>query len=325
MIDPFRQPSAQASASLREEVRRSSLARDRGSPASGDPFDEQFWNKLEYLAIVSRRIFSGRSRAERRSKKTGSGIEFADYRHYCAGDDYRHLDWNVYGRLGRLLTRLYEEEEDLAVYLLLDCSGSMSFGDPPKLGYAKQLAAALAYIGLGHLDRVSVLAFGEGIGARLPPARGRHYIFKVFDFLRPLTAAGRTDLGGAARTFVARTKRRGVVIFISDLYDHAGFEAGLRQLRYAGFETRLIHLRDENELRPPLPGEAVLVDVETGDRREVVLSPALLERYAAAQAAFGRRIEQFCTGLQIPLVSLSTRIPVEDAVLRILRRGGMVG
>jgi uncharacterized protein (DUF58 family) len=324
MINPFRQRSPRASSPRREGgARPAAIGGKRLAP--DDPFDEQFWNKLEYLAIVSRRIFSGRVRAERRSKKIGSGIEFADYRHYCSGDDFRHLDWKVYGRLGRLLTRLYEEEEDLTIYILLDCSGSMTFGDPPRLGYAKKLAAALSHIGLEHLDRVSVLTFGDGIGSRLPPARGKHHIFKIFDFLRPLAAAGRTDLGAALRSFVAQNKRRGVVILISDLYDPAGFEAGLRQLRYAGFETYLLHLVDESEARPPLPGEALLVDAETGESREVVLSPGLLERYATAQAAYRKRIEEFCTQMQIPLFTLSTRIAFEDAVLRILRRGGMVG
>ena len=314
MILPFRHRSV--------EVRS---ARDKRTAAPGDPFDERFWNKLEYLAIVSRKVFSGRARAERRSKKTGSGIEFADYRHYCSGDDFRYLDWNVYGRLGRLLTRLYEEEEDLTIYILLDRSASMAFGEPPKLGYGKRLAAALAYIGLGHLDRVSLHLVGEGIDGRLPPARGKHHIFEILDFLRPVTAAGRTDLAAAARAFVARNKRRGVVILISDLYDHAGFEAGLRQLCYGKFESYVLHLLDENEARPRLPGEALLVDAETGEGREVVLSPGLLERYAEAHAAYLGRVEAFCRQLQIPLIPLSTRIPFEDSVLRILRRGGMVG
>lgn len=324
MINPFRQPSAEARTPRREGIARSAAGGRKGH-APDDPFDERFWNKLEYLAIVSRRTFSGRARAERRSKKTGSGIEFADYRHYCSGDDYRYLDWNVYGRLGRLLTRLYEEEEDLTIYILLDGSGSMSFGNPPKLGYAKQLAAALAYIGLAHLDRVSALVFSDGIASRLPPARGKHHIFKVFDFLRPVEASGRTDLTAALKTFVAQNKRKGVVILISDLYDHAGFEAGLRQLRYAKFETYLIHLQDENEARPALLGEALLVDAETGDSRQVVVSRSLLERYAETEAAYRRRIEAFCTEMQIPLFSMRTSVAFEDAVLRILRRGGMVG
>jgi len=314
MIDLFRRGSAKASA-----------AQAKRTPVPDDPFDGQYWSKLEYLAIVSRKVFSGRARAERRSKKTGSGIEFADYRHYCSGDDFRHLDWNVYGRLGRLLTRLYQEEEDLIIHILLDRSASMAFGEPSKLVYGKQLAAAMAYLGLGHLDRVSLFVFGEAIEARLPPARGKHHIFEVFDFLRPVTAAGRTDLAGAARSFVARNKRRGVVILISDLYDHAGFEAGLRQLRYGKYETYVLHLLDENEARPRLPGEAWLVDAETGEGREVVLSPGLLERYTEAHAAYLGRVQAFCRQLQIPLFSLSTRIAFDDAVLRFLRRGGMVG
>src|SRR3954471_4760057 len=113
-----------------------------------DLFDEEFQRKLDYLALVSRRVFAGRLRAERRTKKTGSGIEFADHREYTAGDDFRYLDWNVYGRTGKLLLRLFEEEEDLSIYILLDCSRSMLFGEPPKFDHARKLAAAMAYVGL---------------------------------------------------------------------------------------------------------------------------------------------------------------------------------
>src|SRR5690606_25239230 len=132
--------------------------------------------------------------------------------------------------------RLYEEEEDLSVYLLLDTSRSMGYGQPEKLRYAKRLVAALAYIALGNLDRVSVLTFADLVGARLPPTRGKNRVFKVFEFLRPLRADGRTGLADAMRTFVAQNKRRGVAALVSDLYDPQGFEQGINQLRYAKFE-----------------------------------------------------------------------------------------
>src|SRR5215468_8696574 len=142
--------------------------------AKRDLFDEGFLKKLEYLAIVSRKVFAGRLRAERRSRKTGAGIEFADHRDYAPGDDIRYLDWNIYGRMDKLLLRLFEEEEDLHVYLLLDASASMRTGRPPKLEYPKKVTAALSYVALANLDRVSILPFG-GDEARepLPPARGK--------------------------------------------------------------------------------------------------------------------------------------------------------
>lgn len=300
--------------------------RGRTRPAGGDEdlFDEEFQRRLEVLAIVSRRLAAGRTRAERRSRKTGSGIEFADHREYAPGDDFRYLDWNLYARTGRLLLRLYEEEEDLSVYVLLDVSRSMSFGSPSKLDYAKKLAAALGYIALANLDRVSIITFSDEIVGRLAPTRGKNRIFKAFDFLRPVEAEGRTGTSDAMRTFVAQNKRRGVAILISDLYDPEGFEGGINTLRYHKFEPYVIQVFDPVEVRPPLHGDVRLVDNETGEVREVTITPRVLERYAKAHAEYRKRIGDFCTGKQVPYYAVETSMPFDEAVLDILRRGGLV-
>ncbi|HEY8429741.1 MAG TPA: DUF58 domain-containing protein [Sandaracinaceae bacterium] len=299
-------------------------ARTTASGGGADLFDEEFQRRLELLAIVSRRLAAGRTRAERRSRKTGSGIEFADHREYAPGDDFRYLDWNLYARTGRLLLRLYEEEEDLSVYVLLDVSRSMRFGAPSKLDYAKKLAAALAYVALASLDRVSIVTFSDEVVARLPPTRGKNRIFKVFDFLRPIRAEGRTGTGDAMRTFVAQNKRRGVAILVSDLYDPNGFEAGINTLRYHKFEPYVIQVFDPSEVRPPLHGDVRLVDDETGEVREVTVTPRVLERYASAHAAYRKRIADFCTGKQVPYYAVETSVPFDEAILDILRRGGLV-
>lgn len=296
-------------------------ARERGSD---DLFDENFTKRLEVLAVVARRIHAGRTRAERRSKKTGSGIEFRDHREYSAGDDFRYLDWNAYGRSGRLLLRLFEEEEDLSVYVLLDCSRSMEFGSPrPKLDYAKQLAAAIGYVSLASLDRVSVLTFTDRVTGRLAPTRGKARIFPVFDFLRRAHPDGRTGIGPAMKTFVAQHKRRGVAVLISDLYDPAGFEEGINTLRYHKFEPIVLQVVDPAEVRPKLHGDVLLVDDETGEEREVTVTPALLDRYAKAHTAYRARIERFCTEKQVAFAGLETSVPFDEAVLSLLRRGGL--
>jgi uncharacterized protein (DUF58 family) len=304
-------------------LQRSDATRE-ATPDEAPLFDEEFQRKLEYLAIVSRRIFTGRTRAERRSKRTGTGIEFADHRQYVPGDDFRTLDWNVYQRLGRLLVRLYEEEEDLSVYVLVDCSASMGFGRPPKLDYAKRLAAAFSYIALANLDRVSVLTFSEGMVDRLAPTRGKKRIFSVFELLRAAMPRGGTSLATSMRTFVAQNKRRGVVILLSDLYDPAGFESGINALRYGKFEPYVLHVLDPTDQRPRLHGDVVLVDEETGERREVTVTPRVLARYEAAHQAWRRRIEGFCRDKQVPYYSLETHVPFDEAVLHVLRRGEMI-
>ncbi len=296
-----------------------------GRAGDDELFDEEFQRRLEMLAIVSRKLASGRTRAERRSRKTGSGIEFADHRQYEPGDDFRYLDWNLYARTGRLLLRLYEEEEDLSVYILLDVSRSMSFGAPQsKLAYAKKLAAALGYIALANLDRVSFVTFSETVGDRLPPTRGKNNIFKAFRFLRPLEAEGRTGTADALKTFVAQNKRRGVAILISDLYDPDGFEGGINTLRYHKFEPYVIQVYAPEEVRPALHGDVRLVDNETGEIREVTITPRVLDRYAKAHAAYRKRIDDFCTQKHVPHHAVCTDLPFDQAILDILRRGGLV-
>src|SRR5882762_10784720 len=130
-------------------------------PETPPLLEPQFLARLEQLELVSRKIFMGRMKGERRSKRKGQSVEFADYRNYVVGDDLRHLDWNLYARLDRLFLRLFLEEEDLHVYLLIDNSLSMDFGTPSKLHLAKQIAAALGFVGLTNLDRVVVEAFND--------------------------------------------------------------------------------------------------------------------------------------------------------------------
>lgn len=288
-------------------------------------FDDEFQRRLEALALVARKTFEGRARAERRSKKTGAGVEFADHREYAPGDDFRFLDWNLYGRSDRLLVKLFQEEEDLSVHVLLDVSRSMTTGTPSKLVYGKRIAAALAYVGLSGLDRVSVTTFSDRIVDRLPPVRGRGRILRVLDFLTKQQAdGGETSLGKVMRAFVARNERRGVVLVVSDLYDTRGFEEGLDVLRWARFEPTVVHLWDEGEASPPLHGDVTLVDRETGRTREVTVTPGLLAKYRAAHEKYRARIASFSSEKQVGHASVPTSHAWDDAVLSILRRSSVV-
>ena len=305
---------------------RSRPASATRSDASGRPelFDEAFQKRLALLSLVTRRISRGLQRAERRSVTTGAGIEFADHRVYSAGDDYRHIDWNAYARVGRLLVRVYEQPADLTVHLLLDHSASMGFGQPAKLDYAKQLVAALAYVGLRELDRVAITAFSGRELRHRAPARGRHNIFGIFDFLNALPATGTTDLGGAMQTFVGQRRARGMAILVSDLYDPAGFEQAIDALRYARFETHVLQVVDAAEWQPDFRGDLELYDAETSETRIVTITPNLIARYTAARRAAQERLRAYCAAKHVSLFTLQTSVKAEDALLRVLRPGGML-
>jgi uncharacterized protein (DUF58 family) len=285
-------------------------------------FDEGFLKKLEYLYVVSRKVFAGRMRAERRTRKKGSGVEFADHRDYTAGDDLRYLDWSAYGRLDKLLLRLFEEEEDLHIYLLVDASRSMLAHD--KLDYARTLAAALAYVGLAKLDRVSIVPFGGTSRDRLPPARGKGNIFKIFGFLQELEATGKTELGRALESFVHQTKRRGLAIVISDFFDPDGYADGLNLLRYHRFEPTVLQVWDRREAKPGLRGDVELVDAETGELRQVTVTERALAAYEQAHAQYCDGLAQFCAGRGVPYYRADTAVPFDELVLRIFRAGGFL-
>ncbi len=309
------------------------LRRAQGStPAEPELFDEAFQKRLEALALLSRRAVIGKHRGERRSKKTGAGVEFADHREYTAGDDFRFIDWNLYGRSDRLLVKLFQEEEDLSVHVLLDTSRSMSSGADPgrtKLAYGKRLAAALAYVALSGLDRVSVSAFTGQVVERLPPERGKGRMLRVLSFLRPLKGEGTTDFAAAMRAFVARGERRGLVLVISDFYDPDGVQAGLDVLRHARFDPTLLHLWTPEEARPSLHpelfGDVALIDSERGEARDVTITANTLRKVEAAHALFRERIAKLCAEKHALHAGIETSEAWDDAVLRVLRSGRIAG
>ena len=297
--------------------------------AAGRRFDETFLRRLESLRVVTKRATLGQLRADRRSRRAGAGIEFADHRDYVAGDDLRILDWSLYGRMERLLVRLFEEDEDLAIDVLVDTSASMGVGAPPKLDLAARLGAALAYVGLANLDRVAVTTIGDALGEGLPPARGKAHILRVMRFLDAVPATGRTSLAAAARAFLARRRRhrRGLVVLISDFYDADGYREALDLLRFARFEIVVLQISAREEIHPTLPtlrGDVTVRDVETGEERDVTISPSALAAYERRHAALVRGLEGFCRERGVPCFAMTSDEAFDAVVLRVFRAGGLL-
>lgn len=310
-----------------------SKERSTSGVAYGGTFDSDFERKLEGLALVARRAFEGRFRAERRSKRSGTGIEFADHREYVAGDDFRFVDVPLFARSGKLFVKLFEEEEDLPVHVLVDVSKSMSWApnaEPTssKLLFARRIAAGLAYIALSGLDRVSISALSDGRVKTLPYVRGKARIHRVLDFLAhedhaSMGLAGTTDLATAAQSFVAQTKRRGLVILLSDFYSE-GIDSAIDRLRHARFELVVLHLWDAEEAQKLGTGDLELVDRETGERRHITMTPGTQARFVEAQAKLRARVGAACLRKQVLHIELPLSRTWDDAVLRVLARGGLV-
>ena len=275
----------------------------------------EFLSQLERFALISRRAFRGRVKGERRSPRKGSSVEFSDYRPYGAGDDIRYVDWNIYGRLDRLYLKLFVDEEDLCLTLLLDASASMEFGEPPKLDYAVRLAAALGFVGLVNLERGGVGVLRERMTEGWTPARGRNQVLPLMEFLSSLRPAGSTSLGEGLAQYALRAREAGVAVVISDLMDPAGYERGLKALLERRFDVHVIHVLSPDEMNPSFGGDLRLVDAETGESRDLTLDGEAQRIYRQRLREFLERAEQFCRGKEISYYRVVSDTPVQDFVL----------
>ena len=288
-------------------------------------FDSDFLKKLEYLSLVSRRVFRGQLMAQRRTMQLGGGIEFADHRDYTPGDDFRYLDWNVYARLDELLLKRFQEEEDLHLYLLLDCSRSMGFGEPPKFDLARQITAALAYIALADLDRVAVVAFADRIVSDFPLTRGKARILRLMKFLEGLQPQGNdTHLSELVTAFVHRPQRRGLAIVISDFFDPSGFQRALDLLRHHRYEPSVVQLYDRHDAEPDVLGDVELFDVETESLNKITVTEKHLKQYKLVFRDFLQSVRDYCRGYGVGCTMTSTEITFDELILRMMRVAGAV-
>ncbi|MFC1736810.1 DUF58 domain-containing protein [Candidatus Hydrogenedentota bacterium] len=286
--------------------------------------EPDFLKRLERLAIACKKAQLGMTKGERPSRRKGSSIEFADYRDYVQGDDLRFVDWNIFGRLDSLYLKLFRDQEDLTLHLMIDASKSMSFGNPRKLEFACKMAAALGYIALVGYDRITAEAFMGDTSVRLPNCRGKAAGGKLFAFLEGIEASGITSLEEDCRSYVIRNRSKGVAILFTDFFDPEGYEGCLRRLMQSGSELYVVHVLAPEEIDPEVMGDLKLVDCETQTFSEISMSPALLKRYKKNRDAFCEEIRRFCVSRNIGYFLAPSNAPVEQLTLDVLRKGGLV-
>jgi uncharacterized protein (DUF58 family) len=291
-------------------------------------FDETSLRKLQQLTLVTSRVRAGALRGERRSLKRGAGLEFADFRDYVPGDDLRRVDWNVYARLDRPYVKLREEEEDLAVHILVDASQSMDWGEGAqhKFNYARHLAAGVGSIGLSTGDRVTVstLKTSEVFETSEVSLRGQQFLMRLLKFLEAQQAAGITDLEAATRHYLIKPRRPGLVILISDLLSPNGYQSAVKRLQQRGHEVAIVHVLSPDEIDPPLAGDLKLIDVETGSAQEVSVDGGLRDAYRARVAAWRTEAQTFCRTRGVRYLGVPTDRPWDEVVLYDMRKAGIV-
>ena len=295
-------------------------------PSAVDPtvFDEAFLRQLERLMLVTRKSVHGGMKGVRRSVKRGQSVEFTDYRNYTLGDDLRSLDWNLYARLEKLFIKLFIEEEDVNVHILLDASGSMDGGAPDKLWFGKRAAAALAYVGLASYDRISMAVLQGKVARRFPSVRGTGRVFQVLADLSGIQPhEGPTDLAAACRHYAAQITQRGPLLLISDMFD-PNVERAISELAGTRCDVAVLHTLSTDELDPPLEGDLRLVDKETGEAVNVTADLFALDQYRERLAAWQSRLEEVSTKRRVAYVPIPTTLPLSDLVFAELRRRQVV-
>src|SRR3954468_22466197 len=296
------------------------------SPSESTPLlDAEFLARLERLDVLSRKVLAGKLKGERRSKRRGQSVEFADYRNYVVGDDLRFIDWNLYARLDRLFLKLFMEEEDLALYILLDVSKSCDYGDPNKAEYLKRVAAALGYIGLVNYNRVTIAAVADGVVADTGAMRGRRKVAQMIVFIGKLKPQGASHFIEAAKRFALQHRQKGVCVVLSDFFIKDGFENGLRYVAGGKYDLFAVQALSPQEIDPDLQGDLKLRDMEDDDLAEVSITQPLIKKYKQNLNAYCLALKDYVTRRGGTYLFTSTAVPFDTLVLNYLRERGLLG
>jgi uncharacterized protein (DUF58 family) len=295
------------------------------SPPTKSLLDPAFLAKLDQLDLISRKVLAGKLKGERRSKRVGQSVEFADYRNYVVGDDLRFIDWNIYARLDRLFLKLFLEEEDLALYVLVDVSKSCDYGNPNKAHYIKQVAAALGYVGLVNYNRVTLAAMSDGLVAQTDALRGRRRVPQMLEFLNNLKPNGQSHFAEACKRFALAHRSKGVLVVLSDFYDKSGYETGLRYIAGGKYDLFAVQVLSPQEIEPDLQGDLKLRDIEDDDSAEVSITQPLIKQYKANLNAYCLSLKQYISRRGGTYLFTSTAVPFDTLVLNYLRERGLLG
>ncbi len=292
-----------------------------------DLIDSRLMSKLDQLDVISRKIFAGKIQGERRSKRRGISVEFADYRHYVHGDDLRFVDWNIYARMDKLFLKIFLEEEDLSLILVIDGSSSMDWGTPNKFIFCQRMVMALGYIGLVNHNRVTICSFSDGQLNRLPGLRGRRRVQEMGAWILNQQSGGTSRFDDSMRTLALSRQGKGVIIILSDFMFKEGYEKGLRYLSGGGFDTFLMQVLSPEEIDPAkhgMAGDLRLTDIEDEDVAEVTVSAPLLKRYKENLDAYCGKLRDFAVRRSMMHLTIDSGMSIESLLMDYLRRRGLL-
>jgi len=292
--------------------------------SAGSLLQETFVRRLERLNVLTRGLVRQGLAGEHRSRRHASSAEFADFRKYVPGDDFRRIDWNAYARLDGLFLRLTEAKEDVPVHLLVDCSQSMNWGAPNKLAFARRLAAAIGYLALARFDAVSGACFSEGVTERFPVVRGKNQAMRLLTYLDRAPVGRVTRIGHSMNQYCGSSAGGGVAFVISDLHVDDDWQRGIIRLLREGMDVVVVHVLAPQELDPALDGEIELLDSESGDVVELVVGDDARRSYVQRVEAWCGEVEDFCHRSEVRYLRLSSALELEEIFLNLMRRRRVV-
>ena len=284
--------------------------------------DPAFLASLQPLRITARRVVRGGRHAEHLSKELGSGLEFKDFRPYVPGDDLRAIDWNIYRRLGRVFVRLFEEQQDLPLYLLPDVSKSLvAEGDGVRAKAALRATLALAAISLNQHDRVGIFPFADELRTHERPKSGKNQVLTIARRLADIDFGSTTDLVGALSRFDSMRWRQGLCVVVSDFFDPAGIQAITDRLGRLRHKLLLIQITRPADRIPDFEGDLRLVDCETGDAHDVSVTDSVLQRYRDAYDKYFEELTTFATRRSAGLVRINAEVDIVEQLAAVFEGG----
>jgi len=295
-----------------------------GAASAESLMSASFVRRLERLSLLTRGVIAEGVAGDHRSRRYAASAEFADFRHYVHGDDFRRIDWNAYARFDGLFLKLTEAKEDIAVHLLVDSSQSMHWGNPDKLGFARRLAAAIGYLSLSRYDGVTGACFAEKMYDRIPHLRGRAHSMRLLSYLDTAPIGSATRLERAMAEYCSGAPRRGVAFLISDLMTEDDWQKAVLRLIRERMEVVVVHVLAPQELHPDLEGEVELIDSETGDVVEMVVGEPGRRSYEQRVQKWCDDVEDFCHRSEVGYLCLDTSLELEEIFLNRMRRRRVV-
>lgn len=276
-------------------------------------FDSDFLRKLEQLVISSKITLADGASGNRKSRAKGSSVEFSDYREYSIGDDFKRIDWNAYGRFEKLFIKLFMEEREAPIHIFLDNSKSMDWGEPNKSIASRRLAAALSYISLASFDRVSLVCLNNTVDKFKPDLRGKNSFSQILNLMENLEHTGTTDIYNTVSKYNLKSGK-GISIVISDFFTQGKLIDMINYLQFKKQEVYICHILAPQEVEPEIGMSLRLIDIESGEFRDVTASPALIKTYKKVYNRFITNIEEICKGRGVNYIFMESSVPAEKMV-----------